>query len=128
MGNSISLPKEAEWNYDESDPNHEQFLTYSDELMESLENLFDSVKGEQEITPIQIKDRDGEAYVYIDIGCPYINGCDDYDIDQKFRSILDMGNLGTYRVMREGYQFYPLGIKGRQLITVYIFCCSKSVA
>ena len=112
LGNSIVLPSEAEWNYDESDPHHEQFLTYSDELMEQLENLFAEVKGEQEITPIQIKDREGAAYVYIDIGCPIINGCDDYDIDQKFRSILDIGSLGAYRVMREGYQFYPLGIRG----------------
>lgn len=109
LGASVSVPAEAEWNYDESDPNHEAFLEISDTLMEELENRFDRVKGEQEITPIQIKDREGSAYVYIDIGCPIINGCDDYDIDQEFRSILDDGTLGQYTVMREGYQFYPLG-------------------
>ena len=116
LGGSIDLPDEAEWNYDESDPHHMDFLEHSDKMMMTLEEAFYGVEGEQEITPIQIKERNGDAYVYIDIGCPLVNGCDDYEIDQKFRSILDLRALGQFEVKPEGYQFYPLGIRRNKFL------------
>ena len=38
--------------------------------MELLEDEFMSIHGVQEVTPIQIREVDGDALVFIDIGCP----------------------------------------------------------
>jgi len=111
FGNSINLKTGTEWNYDPGDVNHDDFLKYSEDLMNIFEQNFPI--NDQEITPIQIKGINGDAYVFIDIGCPVMNSdCVHNDLDANFRKFLGKtfsGDLSNYHVEQEGYKFYQLG-------------------
>ena len=51
----------------------------------------------------------GDAMVFIDIGCPIINGgCKSYVINEMFRNVLGT-SLGEFNLKTEGYDFYELG-------------------
>lgn len=100
--------------------------------MTLFEEIFLDIEGEQEITPIQIKENKGrvptlttwwrqfrvwrvetlnigDAMVFIDIGCPIINGgCKSYVINEMFRNVLGT-SLGEFNLKTEGYDFYELG-------------------
>ena len=62
FGTSIPLDDDLEWNYDPTDANHADFIHYSDRLMTLFEEIFTVIEGEQEITPIQIKENKGQGF------------------------------------------------------------------
>ena len=81
--------------------------------MNLFETKFESIQGEHEITPIQIRDQDGSAMVFIDIGCPVIyGGCDENDTEDLLKQIVRDRYFGNYELKKDGFEFTNLGYQG----------------
>ena len=119
FGTSININQDEEWNYDQNDENHDRFLTTSEDIMNVFENEFSTIDGDQEITPIQIREQNGDAYVYIDIGCPVARGgCDERETERLLHTIVTNTDLNQYVLKEEGFEFTDLGYQGCEDIII----------
>ncbi|CAG5113610.1 Oidioi.mRNA.OKI2018_I69.chr2.g7700.t1.cds [Oikopleura dioica] len=113
FGSSIDMAGQTEWNYDSPTERNNRFLFESERIMRVFEEEYDRIPGHYEVTPIQIKEVNGDVMVFIDIGCQLVNSaCDADDTEEFLKSIVEMKYIENYVLKENGFRFTDLGMQG----------------
>ena len=81
--------------------------------MTAFERRFAKINGAHEITPIQIREHNGDAMIFIDIGCPMAyGGCDGDTTEMLLRKIVREKYIEGFVLKPAGFDFTDLGYQG----------------